>query len=432
MTFRPHSKKQNLVVFGEKPITIAGTGIQWGKTESGVVWLRRMVARFTDSRDNFIVTSPSYPTMAQSTMPAFNHWFKGMGTHDKKENCFKIHGGGTVWFRTGTNPDSVVGITRVRAILCDEGGLYSLYFWENIQGRSSFSEAPIRIVTSPYALNWLYKDYILPIKKKNKDVIAEVDLVQASSKENPYFPEAEYERKRKTMDSRRFGMMYGGRFDKMQGLVYDSWDDDAGIVPPFELPVGTIFHAGTDWGFVHPFALTVRAVTPDGRHYQVYEFKKAGLTIDRMLGVARQARSQFPIGTFFCDPARPEYIDAFNTDGLTAIAADNAIRTGVDRHYELIKTGKYQIFHGHHKHTVDEMEKYHYPEFSDPTTNKDAKDPNPVKQDDDILDANRYVTMGTYFLANKKKAGHIGDPKSESQTIRDLMRTKQSNEEVFY
>lgn len=429
MTFRPHSIKQNIVVFGTKPITIAGTGIQWGKTESGVAWLRRMVARFTDPRDNFLVTAPSYPTMAQSTMPAFDHWFKGMGRHDKKENCFKIYGGGTVWFRTGTNPDSVVGITRVRAILCDEGGLYSLYFWENIQGRSSFSEAPIRIVTSPYALNWLYKDYILPYTKKDPDILAEVDLIQATSKENPYFPDAEYERKRKTMDARRFGMMYGGRFDKMQGLVYDCWDDDAGVIPPFELPPGTVFYAGVDWGFVHPFALTVRAVTTDRRHYQVYEFKKAGLTESRMVDVAKSVMTQFPVKCFFCDPARPEYIQAFNAARLTAVAADNAIRTGIDRHYELIKTGQYQVFHGHHRHTVDEMEKYHYPELINTTSNKDEKDPNPVKQDDDILDANRYVTMGTYHVAKKKNKGNHDGRMTEVQKIRALMRPPEKNYE---
>jgi len=432
MTFKPHSLKQNKVVFGEKPITIAATGIQWGKTESAVVWLRRMITRYTDPRDNFLVTAPTYPIMAQSTMPAFNNWFEGLGTHDKKENCFKIHNGGTVWFRTGVHPNSVVGITRVRAIVCDEAGLYSLLFWETIQGRASFSESPIRIVTSPYSLNWLHKDYILPYNKKDPNILAEVDLIQATSKENPYFPDREYERKRKTMDARRFNMQYGGRFDRAEGLVYNCWDDDAGIVHPFELPPGTKFVAGVDWGYVHPFALTVRAYTKDGRHYQVMEFKKAGMTIDRMVDVAKSAMTQFPIQCFFCDPARPEYIDTFNTHGITSIAADNAIRTGIDKHYELIKTGRYQIFHGHHKHTVDEMEKYHYPEYSESGVNKDEKDPNPVKQDDDILDANRYATMGALAFANNKNSSNNDQSKSELEKIKELMRPKNTNLEVFY
>jgi protein-L-isoaspartate(D-aspartate) O-methyltransferase len=55
-----------------------------------------------------------------------------------------------------------IGLTNVRAVLCDEAGLYSRYFWDNIQARASFRSAPIRIVTSPYSLNWLYQDFIKP------------------------------------------------------------------------------------------------------------------------------------------------------------------------------------------------------------------------------------------------------------------------------
>lgn len=48
-----------------------------------------------------------------------------------KINAFRMHGGGTCWFRTETDPDSIVGIPRVRHIWGDEAGKYRLYFWEN-------------------------------------------------------------------------------------------------------------------------------------------------------------------------------------------------------------------------------------------------------------------------------------------------------------
>jgi hypothetical protein len=254
-------------------------------------------------------------------------------------------------------------------------------------------------------LGWLYKDYIKPFQKQDPEILKICDVIQATSQENPYFPFEEYEQKKKTMDSRRFNMMYGGRFDRMDGLVYDCADEEALVIEPFELPIGTIFEAGVDWGYVHPFAMVVRAVTPEKKHYQVYEMKKAGMTINQMIDAAKQLLTIYPVRLFNADPARPEYIDMFNFEGIPTIKANNDIAVGIDRHYELIKTGRYKIFRGHHKHTIDELEKYHYPETKlDIKADQDIKDPNPVKQDDDVLDANRYVTMSLYgdSLPHKK------------------------------
>ena len=112
-TFEPHSEKQQDVLFSDKRITIAATGVQWGKTTIGVMRLKMDMHTHTDKADNFLVTSPTYKILYQSTIPPFLYWNSSIGKYDKKSECFRIHGGGTVWFRTGTDPDSVVGITNV-------------------------------------------------------------------------------------------------------------------------------------------------------------------------------------------------------------------------------------------------------------------------------------------------------------------------------
>ena len=43
---------------------------------------------------------------------------------DEFQTTTQIYGGGKVWCRTGTDPDSIVGITNVRAIWGDEAGLF--------------------------------------------------------------------------------------------------------------------------------------------------------------------------------------------------------------------------------------------------------------------------------------------------------------------
>ena len=421
MLFKPHSKPQEKVIFSEKKIVIAATGIQWGKTMSGVIWLKMMIHKFPEPENNFIIASPSFPILTQSTMPPFLRAMEGLGYHDKKNNCFILHGGPTIWFRTGTNPDSSVGITNVRGILCDEAGLYSLYFWEVLQGRASFKEADIRIVTSPYSLNWLYKDYIRKVHKGDKEVMKDVELIQQTSKDNPYFPDKEYERKKKTMDPRRFNMQYGGQFDKMEGLVYDCFDEDENICLPVTLPPGTKFFGGIDWGYNDPFVLLVRAITPDGRHYQVFEHYKSGMTIAGMIDVALRAKKLWPVERFYADPSRPEYIQEFNKNKLVCVGANNEIRLGVDKHYELIKTRRYKIFTNCGRYTINELEMYHYPEFKDVNPNQDRKDQLPVKQNDHTMDVNRYITIATFDI-NHVKSGNkrLSDPLKQAKEEKRL------------
>ena len=153
LNFEPHTEKQQGVLLSDKRISIAATGIQWGKTTVGVIRLKVDMHKYFSEDDNFIVTSPTYKVLYQSTLPPFLRYNEGLGKYNKQNECFKINGGGTVWFRTGQNPDSVVGITNVRHILCDEAGLYTRYFWDNLQARSSIKRCPITIVTSPYSLN---------------------------------------------------------------------------------------------------------------------------------------------------------------------------------------------------------------------------------------------------------------------------------------
>lgn len=387
-----------------------------------------MMHTFTDSEDNFIITSPTYPIFKQSTLPPFLAYMDGLGIYDRKEECFRMFNGGTCWFRTGKNPDSVVGITSVRAILCDEAGLYSLYFWENIQGRSSFCRAPIRIVTSPYAMNWLYKDFIKPIKR-DPSYMPDVQVIQASSRENPYFSPEEYDEKKRTMNPRRFNMMYGGQFDKMEGLIYDCFHEDLNGEDPFAFPNDMEFFGGIDWGFTHPFALSIHGILPSGYRFQVSETKQAGLSIEKIGDICEMKKKIFGVKRFYAGPDRPENIAYLNGRGITTVAANNDVQYGIDILWELINQRRYKIFKGTGKHTLDELDTYRYPDPKDLKPNQDDKEKGPVKQNDDMMDANRYVVVMTHRSSIKLRPSvptHKIDL-SEEEKIRSLMKHRRAS-----
>lgn len=425
MIFTPHSDKQERVLFSEKRIVIAATGIQWGKTMSGALWMKMMMHQFNRPDDNFLITSPNFPIFKQSTYPPFARLMEKYGRFDNKDNCFRMHGGGVCWFRTGKNPDSVVGITNVRAVLCDEAGLYSLYFWENIQGRSSFKSAPIRIVTSPYSLNWLYKDLIRP-KLRDPNSLPEVEVIQATSKDNPYFPADEYESKKRTMDSRRFNMMYGGTFERMEGLVYDVFDDDENSCEPFQFPSDTKFFGGIDWGYTEPFVLVVHAVLPNGLRFQVSETYKSGLTIADIAEICLQKKRVFGITRFYAGPDQPASIEFLNRQGCPTLAANNDIRMGIDAFYELIKTRQYKVIKSSSPYTIDEFETYHYPNPKDLKPDQSSKEMKPVGQNDHAMDANRYVIVMTRQTTTKltPKTPKIRPPATQEERVKMLLKKK--------
>lgn len=391
-------------------------------TTSGAWWMKIGMFEHTDKDDNFLIAAPTYKILNQSTIPAFLRKMDGFGEFKAGDAEFHMYNGGTAYFRTGTDPDSVVGLTNVRRVWGDEAGKFTRYFYENLMGRASFKDAPVMFTSTPYAVNWLYTDILKPYKEGKLENSL---IIQARSDENPYFPKEEYERRKRTMDPRLFNAMYNGQFERMQGLVYNGWESVNNIVPAFTLPLGTKFYAGVDWGTTHPFVIVVRGITPTGHHFQVSEFYKTGFGITDMVQVAQRLKQVWGIQTFFCDPAEPGNIKEFNRNGLPAVGAINDIKIGIGLHHELIREGKYKVFEGSSPYTVEEYETYHYPEPKDLKPDQADKEALPVDADNHCCDANRYVTVMTYHSAKRHGERNIGVKKEinpQEARIRKLKR----------
>lgn len=423
---KPHSQKQQDAIFASKRILLLATGTQYGKTTVGAIRMKMRMHKYVDKTDAFLITAPTYKILSQSTLPAFLRIMDTWGSYNKKEDVFEMKRGGRCYCRTETDPDSIVGITNVRHIWADEAGKYRLYFWENIQARADYLKCQIDLTTSPYSLNWVYKEIIKPTVAGLRD---DVTLIQAASWENPYHSLAKEENLhaiKATMDARRFNMIYGGEWRKIEGLVYDCWDDDENLLDAFQLPNGTRYVGGLDWGYYpDPFVLKIRAITPEGRHLGVSEFVQTRLTITEIIQLAKQKKQVYGISTFYADPSQPGYIEEFNRNGLPCIGADNDIRRGIDLHYELIKTRRYKEFKGACPHTRDEMETYHYPEPTDLGPDQNSKELSPVDQNNHCLDADRYITIMTFRVGSKltpKTPEQTPVPESHSERIEQLKK----------
>ena len=420
LEFKPHSDKQERIIFSDADLTIAATGTQFGKSMSAALWFKRQIHLHTEPTDNFLLLAPTYPIMQQSALPYFLRAMDGYGVHNGSAREFRLHSGGTVYIRTETDPDSIVGVPNVRAYWLDEAGKARLYFWENLQARAASKGARGLLTTSPYSRNWLYRDFVKP---KLAGLLEHVEMIQAASWENPYHTlhdPVKRKQMRDSMDPRRFDMIFGGEWGQMIGLVYDCWDDDLNYVDEFALPPGTKFYGGIDWGFnPDPLCIKVRAITPDGRHYGVSEFVKLGMTPSTIVEVAKQKRQVFNVGVFYCDPSQPGMIEELNRAGVPAVPADNDIIRGVGVHYDLIKTRRYKEFKGACPHSAEEREMYHYPEAKDLKDDQDSKELKPVDKDNHCMDADRYISIMTNRSQTKlTPRSHDDKPREETQEDR--------------
>lgn len=396
MEFQPHSTKQDAALFSDKRFTVVATGIQWGKSELGAVRTIMKMCEYTDPKDRFIITAPTFKIMDQATLPTFLERVTPLkiGQYKKGDREFQTKWGSSVLFRTGHIPDSVVGIRQTRHIWGDEAGLYSLYFWENLQGRAAPFQADITLTTSPYSLNWIFKELIKPALDDGRNDIC---LIQAASNENPYFPQEEFESRKKTMDPRRFQMMFGGRFERPEGMVYKCFDPGKNECTDDEVPRTLEYFAGIDWGYTEPFAMTVFGIDwVNETRYIIAEHKQSGMTLSDIKLLVEQTADQYQIRLFCCGPERPEMIDELCLiPGVRAIKGFNECRMGIDIVYDLMARGKIKFLKGRTKHHMDELESYHYPEHIESRPDKKILDQLPVQVNDHNMDSMRYAIATT-------------------------------------
>jgi hypothetical protein len=280
--------------------------------------------------------------------------------------------------------------------------------------------------TTPYGMNWPYQALIKPFRAGERPDVAYYEWL---SIDNPSFPVEEYERQKRILDPRTFKRKYMGVHERMEGLVYELTQDNQ--VASFALPRGSRFFAGVDFGFAegHEFALIVRCVGPDGFHYDIDEFKQAGLTPDQQVALCAAKKATYGIENFYCDPARPDMIAMLNRAGCSAtgfhVGKENykQIVPGIAKHNELIRTGRYKVFADRCPHLVDEYETYHWPEYDEEKVAPDK----PVATNDHLMDAARYVTIGTMnVLIRDPKLAPISQRRPEIDSFNPQKRSKRS------
>lgn len=335
-----------------------------------------------------VVTAPTYTMLRDATIRTYRDILATWGieaTFNKTTHLMALPNGSEIIFRTASDPEVLRG-PSISWWHGDEAALYGPTVWPIMIAR--LRQHGVRgwawLTTTPKGRNWIWQRFI----QDQKDNYAHWKL---STRRNPFI-EREYADELRAAYSGDFAAQeLEGDFVAFEGLIYPEFRREVhcvSLVPD----VYSYAVAGVDWGFANPGVILPYIVDSDGRMTQAGEFYQRQRRIEDWVATGKQARETWKIKTFFCDPAEPDYIKAFQAAGLPAVQANNTVSTGIQMvkaRLVVQKDGRPRLMvRSDAVYTISEYESYQWAE------NRYGVRDEPVKANDHAMDATRYAVMG--------------------------------------
>ena len=183
------------------------------------------------------------------------------------------------------------------------------------------------------------------------------------------------------------GMFYdraiNGAWASADGMVYPDFDQQIHYIPLSQVPLDKIvrWFVGMDFGWEHYGALVLIGKTEDGRYYLVQEWSAQHRHIDWWIEIARSVKTQQGDINFYCDGARPDYVQELRKAGIRAIYARKDVVAGISEVASLYKQRRLFIVQENAPRFAQEIYGYVWKPGAD----------EPVKINDDVQDAVRYA-----------------------------------------
>jgi len=376
-------KYQDKAIFAKQRFIALIAGLQSGKTMAGAIWARK---KWDESmQGDGLICAPTYKILSQSTLPKFFELNPDLKKYFKKmEQVIEVPGRKPIYIRSTENPNVIEGMT-LEWIWADEAGQMKLDAWINFQGRLSILQGQLFISTTPYTMNWLATDFYKNWKEGHKDFL----VVQFKSKDNPFFPNEEYERVKATMDPRIFRRRYDGSLEKMEGLVYDQFSIEKHTLHTQYVVNFKEVICGIDWGWTNPSAIAIIGIDTDNNFYIIDEYYKPEKTKDEVIEAMKGLIAKHKARLFYPDPEDPEALSKMITAGIMpreVKKGKGSVIAGIDRVRELIFNNQLKVYNNC-IHTLDEFSNYHYPKGKDDRNELEL----PVPDSDHLMDAIRYA-----------------------------------------
>ena len=304
----------------------------------------------------------------------------GLEFHFDKFNRFSLFGVQVCCFGHSKINDlgRIRGMTAWGAYI-NEASMANEAVFDEIKSRCSGDGARLLMDTNPDRPDhWLKRDYIDRADGKT--------IVEYSWKldDNTFLTDRYRDSIKASTPS---GMFYdraiNGAWASADGMVYPDFDQKVHYIPFSQVPLDKIvrWFVGVDFGWEHYGAFVLIGKTEDGRYYLVQEWSAQHQHIDRWVEIARSIKAQRGNIHFYCDGARPDYVQELRKSGIQAIYARKDVVAGISEVASLYKQRRLFIVQENAPRFAQEIYGYVWKPGAD----------EPVKTNDDVQDAVRYA-----------------------------------------
>lgn len=306
-----------------------------------------------------------------------------------KHNSFTLFGVKVVQAFTGTiaGLGGIRGMTSFGAYI-NEASLANETVFKEIISRCSGDGARIVFDTNPdNPEHWLKKEYI---DSESENIIS----YHFRLDDNTFLSERYI---KNIKESTPTGMFYDRDIEGLwvtgEGVVYSDFDGNKHFINDVSGIDFETYIAGVDWGYSHYGSIVVFGIDKENNWYLVEEHATQFKEIDYWVEIALGVKERYGNINFYCDSARPEHVERFRRERIRAINADKSILSGIEEVARLIKLDRFFVLSSKVKQFKKEIYNYIW----------DDKTGNPVKENDDVMDAMRYAVYSHMRLKGRRK-----------------------------
>ena len=402
MQFHELQKKVISCMKYENPkIMICSGAKRSGKTYVLTFVFLMHISKFKDKGYSFILGGTTQASIRRNILNDLES-ILGKSITLSKDNHFKLFGNKIYCF-DGANADAykkVRGFTSYGAFLNEATTLHDSFVKECIS-RCSGEGARIYMDTNPENPTHTVKvDYVDKDGQRLSNGQLNIKAFNFTLYDNTFLNKEYVE---SIVASTPSGMFTDrdilGIWVASEGVVYQDFNKQKHYVKDISNIQFKKYFAGVDFGWEHYGSMVVVGLSSDNKYYLLKEYAYQHKDIEYWINIAKDIKTEYGNINFYCDHARPDYINKLLVNGIRAINAKKDVLEGISTIATLFKTDKLLILENNVKRFKEEIYNYVW------KTGKDE----PVKVYDDVLDSLRYAIYSDMKLGgsafNRKKYG---------------------------
>jgi phage terminase large subunit-like protein len=271
-------------------------------------------------------------------------------------------------------------------------------------------------MTPLHGMSWMFDEIWEPFTKGQ---LHEATLIIVDMDDNPYLDERTKKRALAGLSKEEREARKSGRFVHFAGMIYDEFTRNTHVIPEIDPDRirGQRVYVGIDPGMRHMAAVVWTYLTSEDTLVVFDELALQGHTVKQVAEAIKQVNMKWGQRTdtgaivplhpdwYVIDPSARNIVHQtgrsdqmeFTDHQIVTILGQNSVTAGINRVKERLQAHRLLVT-ANCQATIDQFRKYRW---ATPTRTEDDAKERPVKTDDHLLDALRYVVASRPYAAQE-------------------------------